>query len=139
MKTTVNVPDAEVGGLGDQAMAREVAQLVAEIGGSADHHSVHLVDGLGARLDGGTPCDAKDSQLLDPVVTGLRRDVRCPCQHRTRGSLGIDGVGLPAVPAQLAVGTADLHHGAALRLQETRQAGAIRSGALHAIPNPRCQ
>ena len=36
-------------------------------------------------------------------------------------------------------GCSDLHHGAALRLQETRQAGAIRSGALHAIPNPRCQ
>jgi hypothetical protein len=67
-------PPPEVRGLGDQLMAQELVQLVVEVGRSPDNHGVHLVDGLGARLDGRTPSDAKDSQLLDPVATGLRCD-----------------------------------------------------------------
>jgi hypothetical protein len=63
---------------------------------------------------------------------GLGQGRGLTAEHGTGGALGIEVVGLAALAAQPAIGTADLVDDMARLAEEARQAGAVRARALDA-------
>jgi hypothetical protein len=77
------------------------------------------------------------SDHLDLTVPGFRRCVGLARQHGPGGGLGVDGVALAALAAELAVGPAHLDDAEALRFERPAEARAIRARALDAEGAPR--
>lgn len=69
---------------------------------------------------------------LDHPVAGLRRGGRCAGADRPGDGFGVDGVGLAAQSAHLAVGPVDLQHLDAFVDEVAEQPDAVAAGALDA-------
>ncbi len=93
----------------------------------------------------GYPCDRIGEEVDDGhdlfhrPVTPLRRDVRFPGQGGTCCSLGIDRIRLPQPATHLTIRSVHLHHHDPFTMEMSRQADAIRPGALNPNPDDRTE
>jgi len=104
--------------------------LLAQGRRGADDDGLQRQHGLGPRLDRGVAGDLEMPDHLHLARAGLGQGCGLPAEHGAGGTLGIEVVGLAALAAQPAIGTADFVDGMALLTEKARQAGAVRARAL---------